>query len=174
MSENSPNGYKTLREKEKLLVTSNFSFSHSVFIRLVLQTRKNQGLFGKGLSKSVIILYILTLSQTSPGFYVFWKHYGKRRNCSLRAISPFFHTAFYPFGELLVIFVKLKIVVCKLRQFGRVQNLSSGKNLQMTISNLTQLEESYPYRLWEKEKLLVTSNFSFSYCVFQKTCIADM
>ena len=30
-------------------MTSNFSFSHSVFKRLVLQTRKNQGLFGKGL-----------------------------------------------------------------------------------------------------------------------------
>ena len=41
---------KTLREKEKLLVTSNFSFSHSVFKRLVLHTRKNQGLFGKGLN----------------------------------------------------------------------------------------------------------------------------
>ena len=32
-----------------LFVTSNFSFSHIVFKRLVLQTRKNQGLFGKGL-----------------------------------------------------------------------------------------------------------------------------
>ena len=42
-------GEKTLWAKEKLLVTSNFSFSHSVFERLVLQTRKNQGLFGKGL-----------------------------------------------------------------------------------------------------------------------------
>ena len=36
----------------------------------------------------------LTLSQTIPGFYVsavqvFRKHCGKRRNCSLRAISPF-------------------------------------------------------------------------------------
>ena len=38
-----------LWEKEKLLVTSNFSFSLSVFKRLVLQTRKNQDLFGKGL-----------------------------------------------------------------------------------------------------------------------------
>ena len=28
---------------------SNFSFSYSVFKRLLLQTRKNQGLFGKGL-----------------------------------------------------------------------------------------------------------------------------
>ena len=37
-------------EKEKLLVTSNFSFFHNVFKRLVLQTCKNQGLFGKGLN----------------------------------------------------------------------------------------------------------------------------
>ena len=48
---------KTLREKEKLLVTSNFSFSDSVF---------------------------------------------------------------YPFWELSIIFIKLKIVLCKLFQFGRV------------------------------------------------------
>ena len=43
-------GQKTLWEKEKLLVTSNFSFSHRVFKRLELQTRKNQGLFRKGLN----------------------------------------------------------------------------------------------------------------------------
>ena len=42
-------GWKHCGKKEKLLVTSNFSFSHSVFKRLVLQTCKNQGLFGKGL-----------------------------------------------------------------------------------------------------------------------------
>ena len=48
---------KTLREKEKLLVTSNFSFSHCVF---------------------------------------------------------------YPFGKLSGILIKIKIVVCKLFQFGRV------------------------------------------------------
>ena len=38
-----------LWEKEKSLVTSTFSFSHSVFNRLVLQTRKNKGFSGKGL-----------------------------------------------------------------------------------------------------------------------------
>ena len=32
-----------------MLVTSNFSFSHIVFKRLVLRARKNKGLFGKGL-----------------------------------------------------------------------------------------------------------------------------
>ena len=51
MAEISPNGLKTMWEKEKLFNTSNFSFSHSVFKRLVLQTRKNQGLFGKGLKE---------------------------------------------------------------------------------------------------------------------------
>ena len=45
MEEWSLNGLKTLCEKEKLLVMSNFSFSHSVFKRLVLQTREPQGLF---------------------------------------------------------------------------------------------------------------------------------
>ena len=32
-----------------MLVMSSFSFSHSVFKRLVVQTGKNQDLFGKGL-----------------------------------------------------------------------------------------------------------------------------
>ena len=35
--------------KGEIVVTSNFSFSHRVFKRLLLQTCKNQGLFGKGL-----------------------------------------------------------------------------------------------------------------------------
>ena len=37
--------------KEKLLVKSNFSYFRSVFKRRALQTRKNQGLFGKGLKR---------------------------------------------------------------------------------------------------------------------------
>ena len=45
---------KRLWEKEKLLVTSNFSFSHSVFKRPVRQTSENKGLFGKGLIKNTV------------------------------------------------------------------------------------------------------------------------
>ena len=45
---------KTLWEKEKLLVTSIFSFSYSVFKKLLLHTLENQGLFGKGLNFYVI------------------------------------------------------------------------------------------------------------------------
>ena len=35
---------------------SNFSFSYSNFKRLVLQTRKNQGLFGKGFNRDGLFL----------------------------------------------------------------------------------------------------------------------
>ena len=46
------------------------------------------------LKKTEGILPHLTLSQTRPFFFmpavqVFWKHWGERRNCSYRAISPF-------------------------------------------------------------------------------------
>ena len=41
----------------------------------------------------------------------------------------FSHGVFYPFGELFVIFIKFKIVVCKLFQFGRVWSLSFWKGL---------------------------------------------
>ena len=51
MAGSSPEELKTLWEKEKLLVMHNFSFSHSLSKRLVLQTRENQGLFGKGIKR---------------------------------------------------------------------------------------------------------------------------
>ena len=50
MVKSSLKGLKALSEKEKLLLTGNFSFSLSVFEILVLQTHKNKGLLGKGLS----------------------------------------------------------------------------------------------------------------------------
>ena len=40
-------------EKQKLLILSNFSFSHSVFKRLVQQTCKSQDLFGEGLKEKI-------------------------------------------------------------------------------------------------------------------------
>ena len=63
VTKSSPNGWKTLCQKEKLLVTSNIYFSHSVFKRCLMQTRKNQGLFGKEL-KSRVYLLPKTLSLT--------------------------------------------------------------------------------------------------------------
>ena len=48
MAESSQKGLKTLWEKEKMLVTSNF-FSHHVFKRPLLQTSNNKRLYRKGL-----------------------------------------------------------------------------------------------------------------------------
>ena len=41
----------------------------------------------------------------------------------------FSHSVFYPLKEFYSNFIKLKIVVCKIFQFGRVQNLPFGKGL---------------------------------------------
>ena len=112
-------------EKEKLLVTSNFSlwtispFFHSVFKRLVSQGCQKVSLCGNG----------LTLSQTSPGLYMsgvkaFWKHLlktlGEKEKLLLTSNSSFSHNVFYPLGQPFATFIKLKIVVCKLFQFEKV------------------------------------------------------
>ena len=44
------NGGKFSKRLENTVEKGDFSFSHSVFKRFLLQTRKNQGLFGKGLN----------------------------------------------------------------------------------------------------------------------------
>ena len=56
-------GIETLWVKEKLLIMSNFSFSHSVFKRLVPQGRQNVFLCGNGLNKNNL-LKISLYSQT--------------------------------------------------------------------------------------------------------------
>ena len=56
MAESSPNGQKTLWVKKKLLVMSNFSFSHSVFKRLTTDTEKPGLMFGQGLTHDKIFV----------------------------------------------------------------------------------------------------------------------
>ena len=58
------------------MVTSNFSFSRCVFKRLILQTCKNHGWFGKGL-------------KTENLFGMGGKNCGKRRKSWLPAFSLF-------------------------------------------------------------------------------------
>ena len=119
MAESFPNVYKTLWEKEKSFIMSNFSFSHSVFKRLVLQT-----CHGKGLKVPQMMISILNLSQTSPGYYmsavqVSWKHYGKRRK-------------FLLFPEC---FSHVWRTFCHFQQIWncRLQTLSFWKNLKFVV-----------------------------------------
>ena len=63
MTESSPKGLKTLWEKEKLLVTSNFSFSHSVFKRHV-KTRTCLGMVNYAIFLRDVQVVGLNMSST--------------------------------------------------------------------------------------------------------------
>ena len=118
----------------KLLVTSNFFFSHSVFKRLVLQTRKNQGLFGKGLiyitnRENLDWFKFNPFPEQALGFTSmksFENTVGKGE-----IAGNFFHGVFYPFRELFAIVSKSKIVVCKVFQF-RIRKGFKDDNLILT------------------------------------------
>ena len=76
----------------------------------------------------------LTLSQTSPGFYVsvvqgFRKHCGKRRNCSVRAISLFPTVFSNPLGNFLPFSSCMKLSSANSFQCGIFQNVSFGTGL---------------------------------------------
>ena len=72
----------------------------------------------------------LTLSQTSPCFYTCAVQVLFENTVGKGEIACDKHSVFYPFGVPSTIFINLKIVVCKLSQFGRVSNLSFGKGLK--------------------------------------------
>ena len=98
MAESSPKGLKTLWEKEKLLVTSNFSFSHSVFKIVVLQTRKNQGLLGKGLNGK------LDIDKTIEFSLKIWKTLLVKEKMLVTSICSFSHSVFKGFFAIVVNF----------------------------------------------------------------------
>ena len=88
-------------EKEKLLIMSNFSFSNSVFKRLLLQTRTNQGLFGKGLTLDHTIPTL-----NDPEEESFRKTTVEQEENEVTSISFFSYSVFYSIKkkEEIVIF----------------------------------------------------------------------
>ena len=97
-------------EKEKLLVTGNFSFSNSVFKRLISQGRQKVSLCGNGLNLyqmtnfTLVQIQSICIQQNNHHLEIetcAWKgreHCGKRRKCCLPAFSPFltiFSKAFF-------------------------------------------------------------------------------
>ena len=95
---------------------------------------------------------VLTLSQTSPGFYVsgvqvFWKHCGKRKNCSWRAISPF-----------PTVFATCFKNLCHFHQIWncRLQTLSIGKSLKLVV--------------WERVKYWKLSLERRRHCLKNRKC----
>ena len=88
---------------------------------------------GQPAQSTKVFADVLTLSQTSPDFYisavqVFWKHWEKEKLLITSNFS-FSDSFFLPVLEVFAIFTKFEIVVCKLFQFGRVYDLLFGKGL---------------------------------------------
>ena len=98
-----------------------FQKVYLLFCAFKLPWKTNMTYFSHPLQKTwqkITLTIWLTLSQTSPGFYVsavqvIWKHCGKRRKLITSNFS-FSHSVFYTFGELSAIFIEFEIVVCKL------------------------------------------------------------
>ena len=61
--ESSPKGMESTVGKGEIARYEQFSFSHSVFKRLVMQTRKNQGLFGKGLKLEILLGWVENIAR---------------------------------------------------------------------------------------------------------------
>ena len=77
-----------------------------------------------GIIRKKILFYIffndLTLSQTSPGFYVSAKTSPLKTLQEKEKLLSFIHSVFYLHVEYSAIFLKFEIVVCKHFVFGRV------------------------------------------------------
>ena len=93
---------------------------YSLFVHIVHNVpRPNMALH------SYISETLLTLSQTSPGFYMSavyksFENTGGKGELLATSNFSFSHSVFYPFGELSAIFIKFEIFFCKLFQFGKV------------------------------------------------------
>ena len=104
-------GKKTSKETENILLTSIFSSSHNIFQNL--QGVENSGFCGNGLTHYQTTNFrLFQTERVCRRQFQIWqkwqkviqtgrKHCGKRRNCSLQAISPFptvFSKGLFPRG----------------------------------------------------------------------------
>ena len=87
---------KTLWEKEKMLVTSIFSFSHNVFKRVFTQGSQKSGLCGKELTFTLEILILTHQHWTAfenivgKGEFARNEHFLLFAHCSIRYLYPHF------------------------------------------------------------------------------------
>ena len=155
MPKSSQKGYKTLWGEEKLLVTSNFSFSNSVFKRLVLQTHKNKGLFGKGLNTISKQKHFLCRNRTKRtkfhacfdiGCFNYADSVHQRSDCTFCAIWSLIYTGYNSNNS------------CERYFFHAMK----------TFVNYGKKDKSLKENCGKKEKTLVTSIFSFSQNVIKE------
>ena len=115
----------------------------------------------------------------------FWKHCGKKEKLLVTSNFSFSHSVFYTFWELSDIFIKFKIVVCKLFQFRRARNLSFGKRLTLSKTINVRLFQTErlcrrQFQIWwawmralqaGRKHCGKRRNFSFSHSVFKRRAL---
>ena len=131
---------KNIVGKDKMLVT----FSHNVFKGFYFKvifyplntnfkftfTLSSANAFNLDWSKFCRLAHSHTMTPFDvPGKQVLLKTLWEKEKLLVTSNFSFINCVFYPFKERSAIFIKFKIVVCTLFQFGPVQNLSSGIGL---------------------------------------------
>ena len=116
------------------MFTSVFSFSISVFFPFILDKPIHLTNISFVICKSCQYEHVFNSFPNKPWFSCVCsishlKKLQEKEKLLVTSNFSFSHSVFYPFGELLTIFIKFIIDVFKLFQFGRVQNLSLGKGL---------------------------------------------
>ena len=154
---------------------SNFSFSHSVFKRLVMQTYKNQGLFGKGL-KTLTKRLLKTL----------WE----KEKMLVTSIFSFPHNVFYSSEDKFQSFSHIYNVFCKSSQIWQVVNflicepfpkrhiLVTSKLKEFADDDFEFDENGWKFSCWlentvGKGEIARYEQFLLFPRCFQKTCYAD-
>ena len=116
---------------------SNFSYSHSVFKRLLLQTRKIQGLFGKGLKEIFFERPFSKFVQES-----FTKTLWKKVKLLKTSNFTFFRNVFYAIYILKSFNYHISVAVCSFFEFGTVSTWCIGEWLKLKLHILNFLKIS--------------------------------
>ena len=92
----------------------------------------------------------------------------EKKKMLVTSIFFFSHNVFYPMNITLMFSVTFNLSSANAFNLGEPKILSSGKGLILyhTIPTFNDFNRGLLKTLWEKEKMLVTSNFSFSHNVF--------
>ena len=112
-------------------MTRIFSFSNQTFYSFKTQVPLFQPLFnGMSYIFQILVKDMLVWSKFNPFPNKPWflcvcrtsllKTLWVKEKLLVTGNFSFFHSVFYPFGELFAIFIKFEFVVCKLFQFGKI------------------------------------------------------
>ena len=112
-----------MREKEKVLATSTFSFSHNVF-NPIKDKNHNFKYFNFVVCKCSSLFTTQSRLLTALYKKSFKNIVGKGENAGNQHFFSFSHNVFYPFQNKFQVFSHIYFVVCRCFQFGLVYNFA--------------------------------------------------